>query len=220
MRKPLPIAAVALLALVGCSQNPPLPMHQPALIRPAAPAAPAPRAGTVFAEGSYVPLFEDRRARFLGDTLTIQINEKINASKKSGSAVTKSSSLSALGPNLTVGSRSIAPIDLSAKSGSKFEGKGDSASSNLFTGTLTVTVIEVLANGNLLVAGEKQMGINQGSEYLRFSGVVNPTTILAGNVVSSTQVAEARIEYRGVGYLEEAQNMGLLARFFLSVFPF
>ena len=58
-----------------------------------------------------------------------------------------------------------------------------------------MTVIEVLPNGNLLVAGEKQIGINQGTEFIRFSGVVNPVTIQAGNTVSSTKVADARIEY-------------------------
>jgi flagellar L-ring protein precursor FlgH len=81
-------------------------------------------------------------------------------------------------------------------------------------------VIQVLANGNLVVSGEKQIGINQGTEYVRFSGVVNPATIMAGNVVSSTQVADARLQYRGTGVVDEAQTMGWLARFFLSVLPF
>ena len=62
--------------------------------------------------------------------------------------------------------------------------------------------------------------VNQGSEFVRFSGVVNPTTITAGNIVSSTKVADARIEYKGNGYLDETQTMGWLARFFLTVLPF
>ena len=83
-----------------------------------------------------------------------------------------------------------------------------------------MTVIEVLPNGNLLVSGEKQIGINQGSEFVRFSGVVNPATISPANAVSSTQVADARLEYRGNGYIDEAQTMGWLARFFLTFLPF
>ena len=85
---------------------------------------------------------------------------------------------------------------------------------------LAVTVIDVLPNGNLLVAGEKQIGINQGSEFIRLSGIVNPQHIGYGNVVSSTEVAEARLEYRGSGYINEAQTMGWLARVFQSVMPF
>ena len=108
---------------------------------------------------------------------------------------------------------------MAASSANTLDGKGESASNNDFTGTITVTVIEVLANGNLLVSGEKQVGINQGSEFIRFSGVVNPTAI-NGNTVSSVQVADARLEYRATGYIDEAQQMGWLSRFFLSVLPF
>ena len=81
-------------------------------------------------------------------------------------------------------------------------------------------MIEVLPNGNLLVSGEKQIGINQGSEFVRFSGIVSPATVTAANTVSSTQVADARLEYRGNGYIDEAQTMGWLARFFLSFLAF
>jgi flagellar L-ring protein precursor FlgH len=114
----------------------------------------------------------------------------------------------------------ILKTPLSASSDNTFEGKGDSASNNAFTGTIAVTVIEVLPNGNLLVSGEKQMNINQGGEFVRFSGVVNPMNVSAANSVSSTQVADARMEYKGTGYIDEAQTMGWLARFFLSVLPF
>jgi flagellar L-ring protein FlgH len=78
----------------------------------------------------------------------------------------------------------------------------------------------VLNNGNLLVSGEKQVGINQGAEFVRFSGIVNPTTITAANSVSSTKVADARIEYKGSGYIDEAQTMGWLGRIFMSILPF
>jgi len=115
--------------------------------------------------------------------------------------------------------KSLLGSNLAASSASAFEGKGGSASNNVFTSIITVTVIEVLPNGNLLVSGEKQIGINQGSEFVRFSGVVNPATI-SGNTVSSTQVADARLEYRGNGYIDEAQTMGWLGRFFLTVLPF
>jgi flagellar L-ring protein precursor FlgH len=81
-------------------------------------------------------------------------------------------------------------------------------------------VVEVLPNGNLVVSGEKQVGINQGSEFVRFSGVVNPATVSGANTVSSTLVADARLEYRATGPIDEAQVIGWLARFFLSFLPF
>ncbi|HFT5023029.1 TPA: flagellar hook-basal body complex protein [Shigella flexneri] len=93
------------------------------------------------------------------------------------------------------------------------------SASNTFSGTLTVTVDQVLVNGNLHVVGEKQIAINQGTEFIRFSGVVNPRTISGSNTVPSTQVADARIEYVGNGYINEAQNMGWLQRFFLNLSP-
>ena len=111
-------------------------------------------------------------------------------------------------------------MDVQAKSNSKFSGSGDVASNNLFQGNLAVTVIEVLPNGNLLVSGEKQVTINQGTEFIRFSGVVNPVNISAANTVSSTRVADARIEYRGNSYINEAQTMGWLQRAFNLVWPF
>lgn len=104
-------------------------------------------------------------------------------------------------------------------SDNSFEGKGATGTDNEFNGTITVTVIEVLPNGNLLVSGEKQVGINQNVETLRFSGVVNPATVLPGNLVSSTQIADARLEVRGRGDIDRAQTTGWLTRFFLSFLP-
>ena len=91
---------------------------------------------------------------------------------------------------------------------------------NTFSGTITVTVQNVMINGNLKVIGEKQIAINQGTEFIRFSGVVNPRTISGNNTVISTQVADARIEYVGNGYIDEAQTMGWLQRLFLNFSPF
>ena len=101
-----------------------------------------------------------------------------------------------------------------------FTGSGGSQANNSFTGTITVSVLEVMNNGNLRVRGEKQIAINQGTEFIRFSGVVNPRTVTAQNTVPSTEVADARIEYVGDGYINEAQHMGWLQRFFLNVSPF
>jgi flagellar L-ring protein FlgH len=110
--------------------------------------------------------------------------------------------------------------NLQANSSNAFSGKGDTANENSFAGTITVTVMNVLPNGNLVVSGEKQIGINHNLELIRFSGVVNPVTLQAGNVVESTKVADARLEYTGKGYIDEAQRMGWLSRLFLTFLPF
>jgi flagellar L-ring protein precursor FlgH len=109
---------------------------------------------------------------------------------------------------------------LAADNSNKFSGKGENSSSNDFTGTITVTVIEVYPNGNLLVSGEKQIGLKEGEEFVRFSGVVNPNTITGANTVQSTQVADARIEFKANGFIDTAQVMGWLGRFFLTFLPF
>ena len=115
---------------------------------------------------------------------------------------------------------SVKGATVKGESNNEFEGKGASGSDNTFTGTITLTVIEVLPNGNLFVSGEKQIGINQGSEFVRVSGIVNPINILPGNVVASTLLADARLEYRGTGYVDEAQNMGWLQRLYQVINPF
>ena len=201
-------------------------VHQPMSVRPAiAPVAPATN-GAIYqastaSQPAYMPLFEDRRARAIGDTLTVNINEKIQASKKAATTADRTGSSKFSIPEIkTPSGHTYQGGAITGTSASEFEGKGDSAANNLFTGAITVTVIDVLPNGNLVVAGEKQIGINQGSEFIRLSGVVNPAFIFAGNVVSSVQIADARLEYRGTGYIDEAQTMGWAQRIFQSILPF
>jgi flagellar L-ring protein precursor FlgH len=210
------------IGLSGCAMMQPSIVRAPVTARAEPPPAPIARNGAIFqANASHLALFEDRRARFIGDTLTISIIEKTSASKKSSSTANREAGDTFAVPTLAnLPGKGILGASLSASANNKFTGKGESASNNDFTGTLAVTVVEILPNGNLVVAGEKQFAINQGTEFLRFSGVVNPNNITSGNVVNSTQVADARIEYRGNGYIDEAQTMGWLARFFMNVLPF
>ncbi len=209
-------------ALAACvSTTPPTSVHQPMTARSAPRDAGALANGAIYQVASARPLFEDRRARLVGDTLTIQLAEKTQASKKSSTAADRNQKIAVTAPTLVgVPGKGAQGIAIDANSASSFSGKGDSDAMNDFTGTITVTVIEVLPNGNLLVSGEKQISINQGQEFVRFSGVVNPIHITGANTVTSTQVADARIEYKASGFLNEAQVMGWLARFFLTFLPF
>jgi len=166
-------------------------------------------------------MFEDRRARMVGDMVTIQIVENITASQKSSSTVDRSSDVSGGITALPfVGSAFTDKTKLAAKSGNAFAGKGGTESANKFEGSITTTVIDVLPNGHLVVAGEKQIGVNQNVDVLRFSGTVDPRLLQPGSIVNSTQVANVRVESRGRGAQSEAQIMGWLGRFFMTILPF
>ncbi len=217
------VAWVCVCLLSGCSLiTPKTTVHQPMSARPVKVLEEERNNGAIYQSDSSRPMmFDDRRARFTGDTLTVLIEEKTSASKKSRSSANKSGST-----GLDITSVSNVPLTnlqgagIAASNATKFEGKGDTATDNLFSGSLTVTVIDVLPNGNMMISGEKQVTINHGTEFIRFSGIVNPLHINSTNAVSSTKIADARIEYLGTGYIDEAQNMGWLARFFMTVWPF
>lgn len=214
---------IVVLLLAGCaSTTPPTMVHQPMTARPAPPPPASEANGAIYQATTSRPLFEDRRARLVGDTITISLVEKSTASKESTSSANRSSSMNVSTPTISgVPGRSVQGLTVSASDATKFSGDGASAANNVFTGTITVTVIEVMPNGNMLVSGEKKLAINEGGdEFIRFSGVVNPANITAGNTVQSTQVADARIEYKQNGYISSAQVMGWLSKFFLTFLPF
>ena len=208
--------------LAGCvTTTPPTAVHQPMTVRPEIRTAVASSNGAIYNIASARPLFEDRRARFIGDTLIINIAEKVQASKTSNTKAERTQSVDASIPTVVgLPLKGLQGTALAASDTNKFSGLGQNTSSNNFTGTLTVTVIEVYSNGNLLVSGEKQIGLKEGEEFIRFSGIVNPNTITASNTVQSTQIADARIEYKANGFVDSAQVMGWLGRFFLSFLPF
>jgi len=213
------IIAVAAVMLAGCASVPDTIIQQPLTARPQ-PIAPAPINGSIFQAASYRPLFEDTRARLVGDTLTIAIVEKTSAGKSGANSASKSGSVDYSASALFgIPASTLAKLGINANSNNKFDEKDAISSSNTFTGTIGVTVIEVLPNGNLVVSGEKQVAFDKGVEFVRFSGVVNPTTIALGNVVPSAQVADARLEYRTNSRLDKTELMSQLARFFFSFVP-
>ncbi|MEQ5840254.1 flagellar basal body L-ring protein FlgH [Paraburkholderia acidicola] len=214
------LVAATTAALGGCGLVPRQPIvQQPMTAYPATPPQ-MQTAGSIYNPGyAGRPLFEDQRPRNIGDILTIVIQENINATKSSGAATNRNSATDFNVPTAGFLGGLFGKANLSAKGDNTFNSTGGANASNTFNGTITVTVTNVLPNGNLVVSGEKQMLINQGNEFVRFSGVVNPNTISGLNSVYSTQVADAKIEYSAKGYINEAENMGWLQRFFLNVAP-
>ncbi len=212
---------LALATFAGCAY---LPMRQPITQQPmtAVPQQPPVNTspGAIYNPGyAGRPLFEDQRPRNVGDILTIVIAENINATKSSGANTKRGGTTSFSVPTAGFLSGFFGKANLAAQGANQFDATGGANASNTFNGVLTVTVTGVQPNGNLIVSGEKQMLINQGNEFVRFSGIVNPNTVAGDNSVLSTQVADAKIEYSAKGYIDEAETMGWLQRFFLNVAP-
>ena len=195
--------------------------------RPSAPAQPIAtpiKMGSIYQGQSSSFIFEDMRARNVGDILTIVLSEKTNASKSATTSTKKESKIdsgvpSILGNVLTQGGKNLLATDID--SSNEFTGEGDSEQSNALTGTISVTVAQVYVNGNLFVKGQKLLYLNQGEEYIQISGIVRQADVGKNNTVSSNLLADARISYSGTGSIADANKTGWLARFFnSSVWPF
>ena len=190
--------------------------------------------GTIFNVSNNISLFEDYRARRPGDILTVQLEEQTDAEKETETTISKNNNSSITNPTifgttpqfnlpgvLPLANNKDNNLAFSLGSDSDFSGQGDSDQSNRLTGDISVSVVEVLPNGNLIIRGEKIITINQGNEYIRISGMISPRDIDANNSISSKRVANAQISYVGDGATGDANVMGWLSRFFISsLMPF
>ena len=158
-----PAGLLVCAVMTGCATLNPSPQVDLADTRPvqAVPTVqPPPNNGSIFQMAQYRPLFEDHRARLVGDTLTINIVEKVSASQSSNSSVDRSGSLEgALKAVPLVKSNPLDRASISGTSTSAFAGKGATENTNDFSGVITVIVTGVLPNGHLQIAGEKQIGV-------------------------------------------------------------
>ena len=176
-----------------------------------APAMPAEQnKGGLYQEGHALLLFEDAKARAVGDTITIILRERTDATKSSNASAGKSTSIAATASGYLA-------MDAQAVDGSvDFQGSGSADQRNELNGEITVTIASILANGNLVVRGEKWIGINQGREFIQVEGIVRPEDVRPDNTVLSQRVANAYIHYGGEGMIADANRAGLLTRFFQS----
>ena len=187
--------------------------------RPIQQTGPVQHTDSIYQLGSAWLLHEDIKPRRVGDMLTVTLEEKTDAKKSADTTTNKAttgyvSAASILGAPVTVGGRDILNTDLNAAY--DFQGGSGSGQSNSLTGSVTVVVVEVQSNGNLMVQGEKWININQGEEYIRLRGIVRPSDISPDNTISSERIANAEIQYSGDGTLNDANNQGWLAKFFNS----
>lgn len=223
-----------ILLATGCATTtaPRDPAYAPA--RPVVMPPPQTHNGAIYQSGYEVALFEDQRARHVGDLLTIRLVEKTNAQKQASASSKKENEVDIKNPTVfgalpQFNVPGIVPLDsnrnnnmaFGLNSSQDFSGQGDSSQSNSLNGSITVSVVEVLSNGYLVVRGEKFLTLNQGDEYVRLAGIVRPVDIRPDNSVLSTQVGDAQITYSGQGQVADASKLGWLARFFVSAFwPF
>ena len=227
------LALTALLTLGGCATTPPpKDSYRPTL--PRAYISEESKDGSIYQAARDVRLFEDVKARRVGDIITVVLQESTSASKSATTTTDKSQDTTIASPTIlgavpTFNAPGILPLDsnrnntlaANLSSANKFEGKGDTSQSNSLTGNITVTIADVLPNGNLVIRGEKWLTLNKGEEFIQISGIVRPQDVSTLNTVLSTQIADARITYSGKGFLADANEMGWLAKFFNSpIWPF
>lgn len=211
----------ATLVLQACATAPAMP---PPAALPMPPPPAAATEGSIYAAGAGLVLFEDQKARRVGDTLTIVLVESTTAQKKASTNTSKDSNASISGPTLfgrPVTVNGVPVLEAELGSSKDFKGEGDSSQSNKLQGSVGAVVMQVLPNGNLFVSGRKQIQINQGSETVGIEGIVRPVDIRPDNTITSDRVANASISYSGQGAVADSNVMGWASRFFNSGwFPF
>jgi flagellar L-ring protein FlgH len=215
-----PFATVtAALLLSACASAPSSIVNGPTTARPLPPPYPpvAQNNGAIYQANTYRPAFEDRRARHVGDVINVVITESTSAVKNGASSGSKTGSVNFGVPGVL---QNRLGAQLATSADNKFSDADAQSLSNTFRGTIGATVVEVLPNGNLVIAGEKQVGLNKATEFIRISGMVNPDSIANGNTVASTAIADARVEYRTQSNIDRAEVQSMLSRFFLSLLPF
>jgi flagellar L-ring protein precursor FlgH len=217
------LSTVGLLMMSGCvsTETPPVTANDP-FFAPAMPTIAQPKLvedGSLFKAGLVNSLYSDVKARRVGDLISVQLRENTNASKSANTATTKDtganlSPITGLGGNaLNLGGQAI---QLGIASNNTFAGDAATAQSNSLSGNISVTVIEVLPNQNLVIRGEKWLTLNSGDEYIRLTGIIRPADISPDNEIESNKIANARIQYSGTGSFADAQKQSLVSRFFNS----
>ena len=228
------ISAIFLVLISGCASEHMARNPEYAAVRPVAMKPQEYSNGAIYQAGYDIRLYEDPRARRVGDILTVMLIEQTDASKSATTSLEKDSTNTITNPTIlgatpNFNTPGVLPLDsnrnnnlgTSLGSAHDFEGKGKSAQSNSLSGSISVTIVEVLPNGNMLVRGEKILSLNQGDEYVRISGIVRTQDVTSKNTILSTQIADAHISYGGNGMVADSNKIGWLARFFVSaIMPF
>ena len=217
--------------LSACSAQPRMmPTAEFSPIQPIPAKQPQQPTGSIFTNGR--ELFGDLRSYQateiqVGDLITVLLNETTQASRTSGVTTSRETSNDAIGLNqknsivdkLGFGTGFFNGVRTSG-SAITSDGSGVAGQTASLTGSISAMVIEVLANGNLVIIGEKQLALTEGSEFIRVKGIIRPADIQPDNTVLSTRVAHAQISYQGTGDLANATTPSWGNKLLYKFWPF
>jgi flagellar L-ring protein precursor FlgH len=168
----------------------------------------------------------------VGDLITVMLDESTRAGREQKGSVSREAENNVVPsglvskimrlPDKLLGDRfdgSLNGVNLN-KSTIKSDGVGTAGQSASLTGAVSVTVVEVLANGNLMVRGEKQLALTEGAEVIQVSGIIRPDDVSPNNMVQSRRLANAQISYRGTGDMAAVAKTGWGTKALLQIWPF
>jgi len=175
--------------------------------------------GSLFKENYVNNIYSDSKAHRIGDIISVILSESTQANKNAKTELKKENS-SVLDPVVGLAG---APVTLNGQAiqfginqNSKFKGDAKADQGNSLSGDISVHVLRVLPNGNLMIRGEKWITLNNGDEYIRLTGVIRAKDINSNNTILSTKIANARIQYAGTGSFADVNEQGWLTKFFNS----
>ena len=178
-----------------------------------------PSNGSIYSTSSSGLFSSDRRAKKVGDILSVTLSETFSSNKAVTNSSAKADTIGAeVGPTGIL--RNLAGLGGSASKTNSFSGSMATNQSNSLSGTVSATIVRVFPNGNLEIKGQKKLRITEGTEYIRLSGIIRPEDISTTNTVSSAKIAEAQIEYVGAGILDSATKPGWGSKIFRAISPF
>ncbi|WP_353558160.1 flagellar basal body L-ring protein FlgH [Paraburkholderia terrae] len=214
-------SAALFFTLSGCGSTKTSIVNTPTLPPPSPAPVSVNTQGSIYQASMAMSLYETPHAKQIGDVLTIRLSESYTGSNTTNAQASRASDITAeAADKSTSASARLARLFNIGSGSTTFKGQGSIADTNGMTGTLAVLVIGTMPTGNLLVSGEKIISMGGNRDTLRFSGIVNPKDIEAGNFVTSSKVANARIEQAGEGMLADSTTLGWLQHLFMSVLTF
>jgi len=215
------VSACLALTIAGCANKPKMADAEfaPMVQIPLEP--PAPATGSIYNGGRNDNWFGRKRDYKVGDIVTVILNEETQADRRNSTTATRETSndiMESLTPKLPF-PKALAGLPLS---GSTIEsnGSGTAAQRATLRGSIAATVTQVLPNGNLVVRGEKQLDLSEGSEVIRVAGIVRTDDVGPDGTVFSRRLANAQISYTGTGDLASAAKVPWGTGFLMKLWPF
>jgi len=222
------------LGLSGCATAPEPLVHSPqfAPVIPVAIDKPRMATGAIY-NGRYSDNFFGRSRNYrVGDLITVMLDESTRAGREQKGSVSRAAENNVIPdglvskimrlPDKVLGDKfdgALNGVNLN-KSTIKSDGVGTAGQSASLTGAVSVTVVEVLSNGNLMVRGEKQLALTEGAEVIQVSGIIRPDDVSPNNMVQSRRLANAQIAYRGTGDMAAVAKTGWGTKALLQLWPF